>query len=43
MEAGAGTQWDRELIRAWLEIVRTGAHEHKDFELPSEKVLLFSP
>jgi response regulator RpfG family c-di-GMP phosphodiesterase len=43
MESGAGTQWDRELVRAWLEIVRTGAHEHKDFELPSEKVLLFTP
>jgi putative nucleotidyltransferase with HDIG domain len=40
MEDGAGSQWDGELVKIWLEIVRSGAHDTKDFELPSEQLLL---
>jgi response regulator RpfG family c-di-GMP phosphodiesterase len=39
MEEGAGSQWDADLISAWLEIVKSGTHDKKDFELPSEHLL----
>jgi response regulator RpfG family c-di-GMP phosphodiesterase len=39
MKKGAGSQWDKDLVNAWMEIVNNGTHDRKDFELPSEHLL----
>jgi response regulator RpfG family c-di-GMP phosphodiesterase len=39
MKEGAGSQWDNDLVNAWMEIVNKGNHDRKDFELPSEHLL----